>query len=220
MIDEIKQELEDFVYPDDNQAALDKLHAKSVSTVGSISSSELLEYLTTHKKIAMIYDCANDSEHELQDSCRGTIIAIESGRDIDLSSNGNSQTLSGFVPEIINVVQADEIISKATTVNYPFASVTMQQLRQAKGLTNVVTLTNWVGQRFIRLNVDGVVGESFRPVVTKSNEYYDNEPLGRTTTIDKAGLNVVDISNLSNPGTPTTITIELGAPNSFTAELV
>ena len=220
MIDKIKQELQDFVYPDDADEALTILRGKSTSRINSISASDLLEYLTTNKKIAAIHDCANNEGNELQNQCRGLLIAIQSGFSIDLSKSGNASTLNGFVPNIINEVQAGEIISKATIVEYPFANVTMQQLRLAKGLVNSISLIGWVGQRFIRLDVDGVVDESFRPVITKSNEYYNNEPLGRTTAIDKAGLNVIDIGNLSNPGAPTTLTIELGAPNLFTAELV
>lgn len=220
MINEIKQELQDFVYPNDNDEALSQLRIKSVSTVGSISASDLLEYLTTNKKIGIIHACANDDADELQNQCRGLLIAIQSGFSIDLSKSGNSETLSGFVPAVVNEVQAGEIISKATTVSFPFANVTMQQLRQAKDLTNTVDLTGWVGQRFVRLNVGGVVSESFRPVLTKSNDYYSNEPLGRTVKVSEAGNNIIDISNLSNAGAPTTITVELGAPNAFTAELI
>lgn len=220
MIEQIKQELLDFPYPDNNDEALSQLRSKATTRVNSISASDLLEYLTTNKKIAMIHSCANDSEHDLQNQCRGLLIAIQSGFSVDLSKSGNEATLNGFVPEVINEVQAAEIVSKATITEYPFANVTMQQLRQAKGLENKIAITNWVGQRFIRLDVDGVVGESFRPVVTKSNEYYSDEPLGRTTVITKSGLNVIDLSNLANPGAPTTLTIELGASNDYTAELV
>lgn len=218
MIEQIKQELLDFPYPDDNNKALAQLRSKSTSRINSIAASDLLEYLTTNKKIAMIHDCANDKEHDLQNQCRGLLIAIQSGFSIDLSKSGNTSTLNGFVPVIINAVQASEIVSKATIVEYPFADVTMQQLRQAKDLSNTVTLDGWAGQRFIKLNVDGVVDESFRPIITKSNEYYNGEPIGRTTVITKSGLNVIDISNIANPGAPTAITIELGAPNTFTAE--
>jgi len=220
MIDKIKQELLDFVYPDDNNEALEQLRNRTISSIGSIAASDLLEYLTTNKKIAMIHACANDEAHDLQNQCRGLLIAIQSGFSIDLSKSGNASTLSGFVPDIINEVQAGEIIIKATKVDYPFASVTMQQFRQAKGLTNSIDVNNWVGQRFLKITVAGVVNESFRPVLTKSNDYYDGEPVGRTTTISKNGDHIIDLSNLQNPGAPTTISIELGAPNSFAVELV
>ena len=220
MIDEIKQELQDFVYPDDNSEALEQLRNKPISSVSSIAAPDLLEYLTTNKKIAMIHACANDEAHDLQNQCRGLLIAIQSGFSIDLSKSGNASTLSGFVPNIINDVQAGEIISKATKVDYPFASVTMQQFRQAKGLTNSIDVNGWIGQRFLKVTISGTIDESFRPVLTKSNDYYDSEPVGRTTTISKSGDHIIDLSNLQNPGAPTTITIELGSPNSFTVELV
>lgn len=220
MIEQIKQELNDFIYPDDDAETLELMRGKSVSTVGNISASDLLEYLTSNKKIATIHACANDDSHELQNQCRGLLIAIQSGFNIDLSKSGNSSTLNGFVPDVINEVQAGEIVQRATVVSYPFASVTMQQLRQAKNLTNSIDLVDWVGQRFIKLNVSGVVNELFRPVVTKSNDYYVNEPIGRTVKISENGYHIIDISNLSNAGAPTTITVELGSANSFTAELV
>jgi hypothetical protein len=149
------------------------------------------------------------------------LIAIQSGFSIDLSKSGNSSTLNGFIPDVISEVQAGEIVQKATVVNYPFAGVTMQQLRLAKEKTNATVISdNWIGQRFIKLIVSGVVAESFKPIVTKSNDIYENEPVGRTALISKSGVHVIDISNLSNPGAPTELTIEIGAPNTFTVELI
>lgn len=220
MIEKIKQELQDFVYPDNNDEALEQLRNKAASSVGSISASDLLEYLTTNKKIAMIHACANDDSHDLQNQCRGLLMAIQSGFNIDLSKSGNASTLNGFIPNVINEVQAAEIISKATKVDYPFVNVTMQQFRQAKGLTNVIDINNWVGQRFLKITVFGAVSESFRPALTKTNDYYDGEPIGRTKNISKNGEHIIDLSNLQNPGAPTAITVELGASNSFTVEWI
>lgn len=221
MIEQIKQELNDFIYPDDDTETLELMRGKSVSTVGNISASDLLEYLTSNKKIATIHDCANNDSHDLQNQCRGLLIAIQSGFNVDLSKSGNASTLSGFVPDVISEVQASEIVQKATVISYPFASVTMQQLRAAKEKTNMIVISDgWVGQRFIKLTVSGVVTESFKPIVTKSNDIYENEPVGRTKLISKTGIHVIDISNLSNPGAPTELTIELGAPNTFTVELI
>lgn len=220
MIEKIKQELQDFVYPGDNQEALDLLRGKSVSSVGSISASDLLEYLTTNKKISTIHACANDDSHDLQNQCRGLLIAIQSGFSVDLSKSGNASTLSGFVPSVINEVQASEIVSKATTTEYPFSGISMQQLRQAREQANEAIIEGWVGQRFLRVNVVGVVSEAFSPVITKSNEYYDSEPVGRTKRIAKSGTHIIDLSNLQNPGAPTALTVELGASNAFTVEWV
>jgi len=221
MIKQLQQELNEHVYSDNNAEAVVALRNKPLAVLGSISASQLLEYLTDNDKIATIYDCANDSGHELQNICRGVLIAIESDKSIDLSSSGNSKTLGNFIPDIIDATQATEIIAKATTTTFPFANVTIQQLREARGQVNTKTLNGWSGQRFIKVTVEDLIVEPCRPVVTKDNDYYTNEVIRHDTTIRERGDGksfIIDLSNKPNAGAPTSITVELGAANPFEIE--
>lgn len=221
MIKQLQQELSEHIYSDNNAEAVVALRNKPLAVLGRISASQLLEYLTDNDKISTIYDCANDSGHELQNICRGVLIAIESDKSIDLSSSGNSKTLGNFIPDIINTTQAAEIIAKATTTTFPFSRVTIQQLREARGQTNTKVLVGWAGQRFIKVTVEGLISEPCKPVVTKDNDYYTNEPIRHDTTIRDRGDNkpfIIDLSNKPNAGAPTDITIELGADNPFEIE--
>ncbi len=174
----------------------------------------------TLKEIALITDA--DTENPLYALRNGADMSVDTiinrtGFDWDIALNHTM--LQGFVSFGV-ITEAQRLGILALGQSPKFEHCTLRQIRQARGKTNIQNLTGWKANGAIKLTVTGELFESVRPTVTKTNDLYTDEPLGRTVNVSSNGVHIIDLTGLRTLGNSADLTIELGAPNTFTVELI
>jgi hypothetical protein len=186
---------------------------------GPAPAGNVLSYLAQINKLIEVKAIATNDAHPLQNASEAIIITLNGRTQFDVQLPEVQAMLQGFVDAgTIISSERDGILAIGQTPK--FSNCTLRLVRQARGKTNAQAVTGWKVNGAIKITVTGPLFESVRPTVTKTNDLYTNEPLGRTVNIATAGVHVIDLTGLRTLGNAATLTIELNAPNSFTAELI
>jgi hypothetical protein len=219
-IQDIIDELNSQTYPTDDIQALEQLRLVTETVKCPVEASHMRKYLTQQNKITAIEDLTTTT-NPLQDASKAVMITLYPGGTFDLSDAGNLQIIEAYVTAgIINETQKNEIIALSEKTELPFENATLSQLREARGKSNSKTVSGWNAYGAIALDISGELYEQIRPTLTASNQYQDEERLGRTKTITKSGKHVISLDGLVSVGGPSDINIELNAPNAFTVTLI
>lgn len=218
-IQSIIDELGSMEYPADDVDALEQLRSTAKVVKCPVDSGVLRRYLTHQNKITVIENLAN-TDNPLQDASKSVIITLHPGGSFDFSDPGNLAILNAYQSAgVINETQKTEILELANKTLLPFENVSLSQLLKARGKENTKNINNWSGGGYLVVTVTDEVYEPFNPLLTRTNSYETDEPMGRSKRITKAGSHIVDLRGLVSPIEPSTITIELNAPYPFTVEL-
>jgi hypothetical protein len=182
-------------------------------------AGDVLSYLAQISKLIEVKVIAATDGHLLQDASEAIMITLNGRTQFDVHKPEVQTMLQGFVDAgVISTDERNGILAIGQTPK--FENCTLRQIRQARGKTNTQTVSGWKAGGAIRVNVVGELFEPVRPAVTKTNDLYTNEPVGRTVNINSEGSYIIDLTGLRTIGNSADLTIELGAPNSFTVEMV
>lgn len=233
LLQDIIDELNTGSYSSDDVTALGELKASGIMNQGPAPAGLVLTYLAEIGKLQTVEDIAANTSHPLQDAAKAVVVTY-SGRTefefqkttvqnmcqsfVDLKLDGTAS--NGVDDGILTQVEKDNL--EAIGQIPRFENATLALVRKARGKTNTQTL-NYEVNKNIKITVTGSLHESVKPYITYSDGIAaDNVPLGATTYIDGTKLYYeVDLKNLRLKLRGSTVfTIELGAPNSFTVEMV
>jgi hypothetical protein len=233
LLQDIIDELNTGSYSSDDVTALGELQASGIMNQGPAPAGLVLTYLAEIGKLQTVEDISNNSSHPLQNAAKAVVVTYSNRTEfefqkptvqamcqafVDLKLDGNPS--NGVDDGILTQVEKDNLEAIGQTPR--FEQATLRLVREARGKTNTQTL-NYEVNKNIKLTVTDPLHESVRPYITYSDGVAaDNLPLGATVNIDGSKLYYeVDLKNLRLKLRGSTVfTIELGAPNSFTVEMV
>jgi hypothetical protein len=186
---------------------------------GPAQAGDVLSYLAQISKLIEVKTIAATDLHPLQDASEAIMVTLNGRTQFDVHLPAVQAMLQGFVDAgVINAPQRGAILALGQSPK--FTNCTLRQIRQSRGETNTQTVTGWRVNGAIKLTVVGELFEPVRPSVTKANDLYTNEPVGRTVNVNDEGVHVIDLTGLRTLGNSADLTIELGAANTFTVELI
>jgi len=220
MLQDIIDELAKPEYTDlDDVDALALIKSSPEVNQSAAQAGDVLSYLAQIGKLVAIKDISQNSEHDLQNASEAIMITLNGRTQFDLHLPAVQAILQGFVNfGVIDTTERDAILALGQTPK--FTNCTLRLIRMARGETNTQTVTGWRVNGAIKLTVVGELFEPVRPSVTKANDLYTNEPVGRTVNVNDEGVHVIDLTGLRTLGNSADLTIELGAANTFTVELI
>ncbi|MAF36348.1 hypothetical protein CL622_04490 [archaeon] len=199
--------------------ALEAIKNSSEFIQGPAQAGNVLSYLAQISKLIEVKSISETNGHLLQNASEAIMITLNGRTQFDVHKPEVQAMLQGFVDaSVISTNERDGILAIGQTPK--FENCTLRQIRQARGKTNTQTIGGWKAGGAIRVNVVGELLEPVRPTVTKTNDLYTNEPVGRTVNISSEGSYIIDLTGLRTLGNAADLTIELGASNSFTVEMV
>lgn len=234
MIDLIIDELGSGSYPEDDILALEQLRQVSTVIAGELDAGSKIKLLSLAPTLEERLTNALSNTTEFQWGpitttigavCNAALRNINSEA-VNLRMN-DPQTVDMvnllFSVSIMTQADIDAINFLSNEIIYPFQAVKLHELREARGKTNLQSI-DWAGERFLKIILNDDLYESVFPLVTVTNTVFSGKNIGRGHTAGKiqaAGDYIVDLTGLSGflIGT-TTLSVELGAPQTFTLELI
>lgn len=230
LFDEIIEELSSGTYSTDDSTALAELQGKQSIKVCPLDAGhklklksllpDLEESLTNGSADATVVDFSGIS------TTIGTICkyALENLRsDVVLLRPDDPQTstmINALVTAgILNQTHVAVINMLSQTVEYPFANVSLRELKQARGVANKQSVT-WTGQRYLKINIPTDLPETVAPEITFTDSVITNEPLGKTKPVKLIGsyvLDLVDVKYKLSSGC--TLTVNMWLDSDFTLQL-
>ncbi|MCP3673986.1 MAG: hypothetical protein GY829_05895 [Gammaproteobacteria bacterium] len=186
---------------------------------GAAQAGDVLGYLAAEGLLIGIKEIAANSAHPLQNACEAIMITLIGRTQFDLPKPSVKAMLQLFVT--LNVISSDHYDGIMEIGQTPkFQHCTLRLVRQVRGKTNTQVVTGWTGRGAIKVTVDGELFEPITPTCVKYNATFPKMPLGRVgQKSGDDGVYIIDLENL-RPKQPMDIEIELGAPNTFTVELI
>ena len=232
MIDLIKAELQSGSYSANDQEALAQLKLVQVIEQGELAAGDKVKLLslTPNLQARLSAGASNDTAVSFG-SINTTIgaICLAALKNIESQSDDIKLKMYDYqTAAMINVLFGAGILTQgdldalhflADIIVKPFERATLRDVVEARGGGNSLQVT-WAGQRYLKITVSSL-SEQVSPLITISNTLFDNEPIGRTVSIDKNGSFVVDLNGLSSKIIGVTMmTVQMWVPCTFSVELV
>ena len=233
MLQDIIDELAEGTYSSDDETAVAELRVSGVITQGSAPAGYVMSYLASIGKLTVVEDLSNTVGHTLQNAAKAVMVTVN-GRDefdftdpkvlvmcdafVNLQLDGTTPS-DGSTTGILTATERDGLLAEGQTPK--FDNVTLKLVRQARNKTNLQSIGNWTAsKRKLKITVTGTVFERLIPTITYADDDYTAAPIRRAVEVGDpvAGTYIVKLDNLRPSGVGT-ISVELGAPNSFTLEL-
>lgn len=232
MLQDIIDELAEGTYSDDDEVAVGELKASGVSTQGSAPAGYVMTYLASIGKLGTVEDLAVNIGHPLQDAAKAVGYTIQGRTEFDFTDPTVITMCDAFVnlkldgspsdgstTGVLKEVERTELLAKGQTPK--FTNATLKLVRDARGKTNIQSIGNWTAsKRKLKIVVIGAIFEKLQPTITYADDDFIAAPIRRAVELadESTGTYIVKLDNLRPSGVGT-ISVELGAPNSFTLEL-
>lgn len=233
MLSEIKKELQENVYPEDDIECLNQLKSVSKIEYGVFSSNIMRAFLSKEKLYIELKELANRTHSVYTDpnfismydtihnASSATLDTINTGQPFDYSDEyvrlgvGLYSTIGFFTPE-----QYQECLNLGATVVHPFEKATLRLVKQARNKSLPAKTIQWNNEKYLKITTHSDTFEPVRPYITKSKQnLWNNEPVGRTTSkpIEKAGEYIVNLTGVQDSGT---INVYLDITSDFSLEVL
>jgi len=232
MLQDIIDELAKGTYSDDDEVAVGELQASGIATQGASPAGPVMSYLASINKLNVVESLAATEGHLLRDASKAVIYTIQGRTEFDFTDpivlgmcdafvnlKLDGTVSDGSTTGVLTTAERDGLLAKGQTPK--FENVTLKLVRQARGKTNVVSEGNWTAsKRKLKITVVGSVFERLQPTITYADDDFTAAPIRRVVEVadEDTGTYIVRLDNLRPSGVGT-ISVELGAPNSFTLEL-
>ena len=242
MLQDIIDELTTGTYSSDDETAVAELKASGIATQGPAGAGTVLTYLAEIGKLKTVEGIADgtitvnygsgDVPHPLQNASAAVMITLTGRTEFEFQKASVQAMCQAFVDLTVTGVPSNGVDSGILTLaekeqlealgqTPKFENVTLRLVRQARNKTNTQSIGNWTAsKRKLKITVVGEVFERLVPTITYSDDDYTAAPIRRAVEVGDPVANtyIVKLDNLRPSGVGT-ITVELGAPNSFTLEL-
>ncbi len=232
MLQDIIDELAKGTYSSDDEVALAELKASGETYQGAAPAGYVMSYLASISKLGVVETLANTEGHILQDASKAVVYTIQGRTEFDFTDpvvismcdtfvnlKVDGTPSDGSTTGVLTAVEREGLLAIGQTSK--FENATLKLVRQARGKTNVESVGNWTAsKRKLKITVVGSVFERLQPTITYADDDFTAAPIRRAVEVadESAGTYIVKLDNLRPSGVGT-ITVELGAPNSFTLEL-
>jgi hypothetical protein len=233
MLQDIIDELAKGTYSDDDEVAVGELKASSEVYQGAAPAGYVMSYLAQIGKLTTVESISDTVGHTLQNAAKAVMVTVNGRDEFDFTDPAVlamcdafvALQLDGVTPSdgsttgILTSAERDGLLARGQTPK--FANVTLKLVRQARGKTNIKSVGNWTAsKRKLKITVAGSVFERLQPTITYADNDFTAAPIRRAVEVadESAGTYIVKLDNLRPSGVGT-ISVELGAPNSFTLDL-
>jgi hypothetical protein len=231
LLQDIIDELNTGSYSADDITALNELKSSGIMTQGAAPAGQVLTYLAQIGKLKTVEDISNNDTHPLQNAAKAVVVTYSGRTEFEFHKASVQAMCQAFVnmkldgtvsngvdDGILTQTEKDNLEALGQTPR--FTNATLKLIRQARGKTNTQTVNGWSGtQRRLKITVADTLFEEIRPTATYTDSDFTDSPLGRAGINAGNNVYIMDLTGLRPRGVGQ-ITVELGAPNSFTLELV
>lgn len=231
LFDEIIEELSSGAYSTDDSTALTELQGKQSIKVRPLDAGHKLKMksLLPDLEESLTNGSADDTVVDFSgiSTTIGTICkyALENLRsDVVLLRPDDPQTSAMInvlvTAGILNQTHIAVINMLSQTVEYPFANVSLRELKQARGVANKQSII-WAGQRYLKIVLATDLTESVAPLLSFTNDIIANEPLGKTKVVRLAGEYIIDLIDVKYKlSSGCTLSANIWIDGDFTLQLL